>query len=161
MPPAFTCSLPGCEVTAMSQRDHVLTITAHTTAPTASRPRCGISSRRIHSYYYLHTEAYPERARSRRGSLPDPYVASRQKRWDAGCHHGVQLWRAIHALGFPGTRRMVSNWVVWRREVELGRPSAYGRRPALPKEPAVRLLSAPVAGGGHSLPAPRQLVWVL
>ena len=56
---------------------------------------------------------------------------------------------------------MVSNWVVLRRELELGRPSAYGRRPALPKEPAVRLLPAPAAGGGRPLPAPRQLVWVL
>ncbi len=51
MPPAFACSLPGCEITTVSQSDHGLTITAHTTAPTAGCPRCGISSQRIHSYY--------------------------------------------------------------------------------------------------------------
>jgi transposase len=110
---------------------------------------------------YLRTDAFPERAQSRRVSILDPYVAYLQKRWDAGCHNGVHLWREIQALGFPGTRRMVSNWVVLRRELELGRPSAYGRRPALPKEPAVQLLPASAAGVGHPLPAPRQLVWIL
>lgn len=110
---------------------------------------------------YLRTDAFPERAQSRRVSMLDPYVTYLHKRWDAGCHNGVHLWREIQALGFPGTRRMVSNWVVLHRELELGRPSAYGRRPALPKEPAVRLLPAPAAWVGHPLPAPRQLVWVL
>jgi hypothetical protein len=110
---------------------------------------------------YLRTEAFPERAQSRRVSMLDPYVTSLHTRWEAGCHHGVHLWREIQALGFPGTRRLVSNWVVLRRELELGRPSADGRRPALPKAPVVRLLPAPAAGVGHPLPAPRQLVWGL
>jgi hypothetical protein len=35
MLPRFTISLPGCEITAVGQSDGVLTITAHTTAPTA------------------------------------------------------------------------------------------------------------------------------
>jgi transposase len=110
---------------------------------------------------YLRTDTFPERAQSRRVSLLDPYVAYLQKQWDAGCHNGVQLWREIQALGFPGTRRMVSNWVVLRRELELGRPSASGRHAALPKESAIRLLPAPAAGVGRPLPAPRRLVWVL
>jgi transposase len=49
--PDFTVSLPGCEITAVSRSNHVLTITAHTTVPTARCPRCGISSRRIHRDY--------------------------------------------------------------------------------------------------------------
>jgi transposase len=110
---------------------------------------------------YLRMTAFPERAQPRRDSVLDPYVAYLQKQWDAGCHNGVQLWREIRALGFPGTCRMVSNWVVLHRELELGRPSAYGCHPALPKEPAIRLLPAPAAGVRHPLPAPRQLVWVL
>jgi hypothetical protein len=40
-----------CEMTAVSQSDGVLTITAHATARTARYPRWGISSQRIHSYY--------------------------------------------------------------------------------------------------------------
>jgi transposase len=110
---------------------------------------------------YLRTTAFPERAQPWRLSLLDPYVAYLQKRWDAGCHNGAELWREIQDLGFPGTRRLVSNWVVLRRELSLGRPSAYGRRPALPKEPAVRLLPASAEGAGYRLPAPRQLVWLL
>jgi transposase len=110
---------------------------------------------------YLRTDTCPERAQPRRVSVLDPYVPYLQKRWDTGCHNGVELWREIQALGFSGTRRMVSNWVVLRRELWLGRPSAYGRRPALPKEPAVRLLPVSAEGAGYRLPAPRQLVWVL
>jgi hypothetical protein len=68
----------------------------------------------------LRTDAFPERAQSRRVSLLAPYLASRQQRGDAGGHHGVQRWRDMHALGFPGTRRMVSHWVVLRRELDLG-----------------------------------------
>jgi hypothetical protein len=38
----------------------------------------------------LRTDAFPERAQSQRVRLLDPYVAYLQKRWDAGCHNGVQ-----------------------------------------------------------------------
>jgi transposase len=51
MLPTFAFSLPRCEITAVSESDSVLTITAHAIAPAASCPRCGISSPRIHSYY--------------------------------------------------------------------------------------------------------------
>jgi hypothetical protein len=101
---------------------------------------------------------FPERAQPRRESLLDPSVAYLQKRWDAGCHNGVELWPAIQALGFSGTRRMVSNGVVLRRELERSRPSARGRRPALPKELAMHLPAASAVGGDDRLPAPRQLV---
>ena len=92
----------------------------------------------------LHTTTCPERAQSRRISALDPCVAYLQTRWDAGCHTDVQLWREMQALGFPGTRCMVSHGVVLRRERSRSRPSAYGQRPALPKPPAIPLLPAPV-----------------
>jgi hypothetical protein len=110
---------------------------------------------------YLRTDAVPERAQSRRVSLLDPSVASPQKRWDAGCHNGAQLWRELHALGCAGTRRMGSNWVVLCRELWLGRPSAYDRQSACVKAPAVGLLPVPDAVGGYPVPAPRQLGWLL
>ena len=88
-------------------------------------------------------------------------MAYLDKRWEAGCHNGMQLWREIQALGFPGTRRMVSNWVVLRRERWRARPSADGRRPALPKLPVGPRLPASVGALGDSLAAPRQLVWLL
>jgi hypothetical protein len=67
----------------------------------------------------LRTDVFPERAQSRRVSMLDPYAASLQKRWDAGCRNGVPRWRESQARGFPGTRRMVSNGVVLRRELAL------------------------------------------
>ena len=48
MRPTCACSLPGCEMTAVSQSNRVLTITAHAIAPAASCPRCGASSPRSH-----------------------------------------------------------------------------------------------------------------
>jgi hypothetical protein len=66
---------------------------------------------------YLRVATFPERAQPRRVSLLDPYTAYLPQRWDAGGHNGVRLWRAIRALGFPGTRRMVANWVVLRRDL--------------------------------------------
>jgi transposase len=51
MLPTSALSLPGYVMTVVSQSDSVLTITAHTAAPTASCPRCGIASQRVHSYY--------------------------------------------------------------------------------------------------------------
>jgi hypothetical protein len=56
---------------------------------------------------------------------------------------------------------MVSTGVVLRRALSLGRPSADGRRPALPKQAASHLLPAPIEELGNRLPAPQQLVWLL
>ena len=38
---------------------------------------------------YLRTTAFPERAQSRRVSVLDPYMAYLDKRWEAGCHNGI------------------------------------------------------------------------
>jgi transposase len=51
MLPTSVCALPQCEITAVTQCDNLLTITAHVTAPTARCPHCGISSQRVHRYY--------------------------------------------------------------------------------------------------------------
>jgi hypothetical protein len=110
---------------------------------------------------YLRTPVFPERAQPWRESRLDPSAASRQKRWEAGCHNGAERWRAIQARGFSGTRHRVSNGVVRRRELARSRPSPRGRRTAVPKEPAMHRLPASAAGGNSRLPAPRQLVWLL
>jgi hypothetical protein len=109
----------------------------------------------------LRTTGFPERAQPRRVRLLAPSVADLQQRWEAGCHHGVQLWRKMRALGVPGPRRRVSHGVVLRRARGRGRPSAAGRRPAWPKVPAVRRLHAATAAASDRVPAPRQLVWLL
>jgi transposase len=111
--------------------------------------------------FYLEQEQFPERAQSRRPSKLDPYAPYLQERWDAGCHNGVLLWREIRERGFSGTRRLVSNWVVLRRERLLGRHSGFGRRPALPEQLTASSQTAPKGAEHPALPPPRQLVWVL
>jgi transposase len=111
---------------------------------------------------YLASEQFVERARPRRrSSIVDPYVAYLQERWDAGCHNGVQLWREIRDLGYSGSRRPLVKWVVLRRERLLGGPSGYGRRPLLPIEPLADAATTDPAAQRPTLPAPRQLAWML
>jgi transposase len=111
---------------------------------------------------YLASDQFPERARPRRrSSILDPYVAYLQERWDGGCHNGVQLWREIRDLGYRGSRRPVVKWVVLRRERMLGGPSGYGRRPLLPIEPVADAATADRTTQHATLPAPRQLSWLL
>jgi transposase len=47
-------------MTAVTQGDGVLMITAHSTAPTANCPRCGECSQRIHSYYTRRPRDLPQ-----------------------------------------------------------------------------------------------------
>jgi transposase len=111
---------------------------------------------------YLASEQFPEQARlRRRSSILDPYAAYLQERWDAGCHNGVQLWRELRDLGYSGSRRPVVKWVVLRRERMLGGPSGYGRRPILPIEPLADVATTDPAAQRPTLPAPRQLAWLL
>jgi transposase len=111
---------------------------------------------------YLASDQFPERARPhRRSSILDPYAAYLQTRWHAGCHNGVQLWREIRDLGYRGSRRPVVKWVVLRRERMLGGPSGYGRRPILPIELVVDAATTDPTTQHPTLPAPRQLAWLL
>jgi hypothetical protein len=55
MLPTSAISLPGCEITAVSQSDCVLTITAHTTAPTASCPLGGEAGARLSATLHMST----------------------------------------------------------------------------------------------------------
>ena len=59
--------------------------------------------------------ASPERApKGRRQSKLDPYLPYLRKRWEEGCHNGLQLARELHAQGFHGSaslvRRLIGDW---------------------------------------------------
>jgi len=59
--------------------------------------------------------AFPERAPTgRRQSKLDPYLPYLRKRWEAGCHNGLQLARELQAQGFRGSaslvRRLIGDW---------------------------------------------------
>ncbi len=59
--------------------------------------------------------AFPERALTgRRQSKLDPYLPYLRKRWEEGCHNGLQLARELQAQGFRGSaslvRRLIGDW---------------------------------------------------
>jgi hypothetical protein len=52
---------------------------------------------------FARVEQFPERAqRLPQASILDPYLPYLQERWAAGCTNAHQLWREIHAQGYPG-----------------------------------------------------------
>jgi transposase len=58
---------------------------------------------------------FPERAPTgKRQSKLDPYLPYLRKRWEQGCHNGLQLARELHAQGFRGSaslvRRLIGDW---------------------------------------------------
>ena len=73
----------------------------------------------------------------------------------------MQLWREIRDRGYRGSRRPVVKWVVLRRERMLGGPSGYGHRPILPIEVVVDAATTDPTTQHPTLPAPRQLAWLL
>ena len=53
---------------------------------------------------------FPERAPTgRRQSKLDPYLPYLRKRWEQGCHNGLQLAREIQAQGFLGSASLVGH----------------------------------------------------
>lgn len=92
---------------------------------------------------------FPERAPTgKRQSKLDPYLPSLRKRWEEGCHNGLQLARELEAQGFRGSASLVGKLIGgWR--ARLPRPAERVRgkkRQAAP--PARRRLS------------PRQASWL-
>jgi transposase len=72
---------------------------------------------------YLNASTFPEVARRRKApSILDPFVPYLTKRWQAGCHNGVQLWREIRGQGYSGSRPLVSMWVAQQRRLLPSRP---------------------------------------
>src|SRR5262249_21235499 len=73
-----------------------------------------------------------------------PYLDHIKRRWNEGCHNGMELWRELQALGYRGSYSSV------RRAIKRLRPGD-GRRiaPTSSPGPSVRALSL------------RQAMWLL
>ena len=106
---------------------------------------------------YVRADSFPEYASRRSASdILAPDREHLQRRWDDGCHNGLELLREIQALGFPGSRKQLARWVRQRRESPApSTPTKYlqaqENRPAVVREGsrAVRRTSS------------RQLSWLL
>jgi transposase len=65
---------------------------------------------------YLEADSCPFHAEGY--NLPsklDPYLDYLEKRWQADCHNGMDLWRELESMGFNGSRGIVARWVAKKR----------------------------------------------
>lgn len=93
----------------------------------------GISPERIAScvgvspstvYRYLaHGQAPSGRHRDPAASVIDPYQAYVRKRWQEGCHKGVQICRELRELGYRGSERAVYRFLTSLRERPANEPN--------------------------------------
>lgn len=101
----------------------------------------GISIRTLRRWGTVST--LPERKRSvGRRSILDPYKPHLERRWREGCEKPKTLWREITDQGFSGSANLVSNYLLYLRNIASETPTA-GTAPApqrkryLPREAAV------------------------
>jgi transposase len=95
------------------------------------------------------TGTFPERAPTgKRQSILDPYLPSLRKRWEEGCHNGLQLAREIQAQGFRGSASLVGQLIGgWRARLP-GPPERVRGKKRQAAPPVKRRLS------------PRQASWL-
>ena len=107
----------------------------------------------VRKNYYA--TSFPERKRRQPGvSILDPYLPYLEKRLQAGCENGMQLWREIHHQGYPGTHKQVLRWLHYQRtQPAPSTPKVYLSPPAetnpLPSENV------------WQLPSIKQLAWLM
>jgi transposase len=99
---------------------------------TAIASQVGCSQRTIERYLHLPTWPAPQHRRYYGRSLLNPYKAYLLERWNAGCHTAIQLFRELHAQGYPGSSRRVTASVSRIRQAQGLPPRCQGRRQTLP-----------------------------
>ncbi len=93
--------------------------------------------------------------RRKRASCLDPYLPDIVRRWEEGCHNGLQIWRELHAQGYQGSERTVYRFLDTVRQ-RLGKePAAAADAPG---GPVVR--GRPASGPLDSLVV-RTAIWLV
>lgn len=113
----------------------------------------GLHRETVRKNYYA--TSFPERRQRQPGaSILDPYLPYLEKRLQAGCENGMQLWREICQQGYPGTHKQVLRWLHQRRTQPA--PST----PKIHLSPSSEPISLPAATVWQ-LPSIKQLAWLL
>ena len=55
-----------------------------------------------------------------RASSLEPWLDRLSAEWSGDCRNGAELWRRLHASGFAGSLRVVTEWATRRRRDETG-----------------------------------------
>ena len=104
---------------------------------------------------FAQAESFPARLPHGPGpSILDPHLPYLDRRLAEGCENGMVLWRELRAMGFTGGNKQVHRWLAERRTV----PAKIGRRRVEDLHDAKVTMGR---GKGRSLPAARQLAWLL
>lgn len=102
---------------------------------------------------FLAAEQFPERLsgpKRQRRSIVAPYLSFLRERWQAGCHHGRQLFREAKARGYSGSRAQLERVTIeWRKDLPPSPPAS--------KEPP---RSTPVTAPKHQRLSSRQASWL-
>jgi transposase len=123
---------------------------------------------RMTVYRYLRLDTDPTQLqRCPRHSMIDPFIPYLCQRWHNGCQNGGQLWNELRALGYPGSRKMLTVWVGQQRKKEGSlspyRPKKWRNNPnlqllATQTTPTTPTTQASAAGYA---PSSRRLAWFL
>ena len=104
---------------------------------------------------FARAESFPARLPHGPGpSILDPFLPYLERRLAEGCENGLALWRELRSMGFSGGNKQVHRWLAERRTT----PAKVGRRR---QEDPDGIQPAAAGDKGPSLPAPRQLAWLL
>jgi transposase len=113
----------------------------------------GLHRETVRKNYYA--TRFPERRQRQPGnSILDPYLPYLEKRLQAGCENGMQLWREICQQGYPGTHKQILRWLHQRRTQPA--PST----PNIHLSPSSEPISRPTTAVWQ-LPSIKQLAWLL
>jgi transposase len=114
------------QVSATKQAHYALVHTLHAQGLSqhAIAAQVGINRRSVHRYLEADSGLRPRLGRC----LHEPFLPYILQRWNEGCHNGSQLWREIHAQGYPGTRSTLGPLFTQLRQVQ-GIPSRQRRPP--------------------------------
>jgi transposase len=111
----------------------------------------GCSRRTIERYVQMPTWPGRQHRRHYGRSVLNPYKAYLLKRWNAGCHTAIPLFRELQLRGYPGSYRRVTAYVSRIRQAQGLPPRRQGRRQRLPvvAEPVAQPLT------------PRRVTWLV
>lgn len=112
--------------------EQVVALREHRLTAAEIAQRVGRSARTVRRW--LSHGSFPEqRQRRKRPSLIDPYEAYLLRRWQAGCHNGLQLWREIAAQGYAGSQRAFYHYLGRLRDPAPPPPPPKKRQATTPK----------------------------
>jgi transposase len=100
--------------------------------------RVGVSRRTVYRYRDLSGPPDPPRPRRSRRLL-SPYEPYLLRRWQAGCHNGMRLYRELREQGYAYGASNVMRFVAQlRRDEAAGQPAGTSRRTAAAQAPTAR-----------------------